>query len=430
MIFVVERMVDIAAKQLGIDPVEMRLKNLVQPAEMPYTTPSGEIYESGNYPECLRKALQMLGYDDFKKKQDEWRKQGRYVGIGMSASIEPGTSNLGYYYTASGTPEYLGNAEGAIVGIDYDGNPNVMIGSVDEGQGHATTIAMVVADMLAIRPDQVTVHTRLDSHVSPFLGASGCYSNRFNDVDLGAVIMATKKVRDKMLRIAAHALQAKLEDLKLKDGQIYSAADASKTIPFKEVASLAYKKVLLLPEGEEPGLKEIAYYKSQMAKLPSKTNFNVQITHANSSHVVALEVDCQTGLIKFVKYVIVHDCGNQLNPGIVEGMVFGSTVHGIGAVLLEEFVYNEDGQLMTTSFMDYMKPVAAGLPHFESGHIVTPCPYTLLGTKSIGEGGAIGSLAAVANAVEDALTPFGVKVTSLPITPEKVIRAVKETKVI
>ena len=430
MIFVLERMIEIAAKQLGIDPVEMRLRNFVQPSQMPYTTPSGEIYESGDYPECLRRALQLMGYEDFKKKQAEWRKQGRHVGIGISSSIEPGTSNLGYYYTARGTPEYMGNAEGAIVGIDYDGNPNVMIGSVDEGQGHATTISQVVADMLAIHPDLVTVHTHLDSLISPFLGHSGCYSNRFNDVDLGAVIMATKKIRDKMLRIAAHALQSRPEDLKLKDGQIYSSIDPGKTIPFKEIASLAYKKVLLLPEGEEPGLKEIAYYKSAMAKLPSKTDFNVQITHSNSVHVAAVEVDVETGLVKFLKYVIVHDCGNQLNPGIVEGMVIGSTVHGIGAVLLEEFVYNEDGQLVTTSFMDYMKPVAAGLPHFESGHMVSPCPYTLLGTKSVGEGGAIGSLAAVANAVEDALTPFGVRVKTLPITPEKVVRAVQETKII
>jgi len=430
MIFVLERMVDIASKQLGIDPMEMRFKNFVQPEQMPYTTPSGEIYESGDYPECLRKALRLIGYEEFKKQAEEWKKQGRYVGIGVSASIEPGTSNLGYYYTARGTPEYMGNAEGAIVGIDYDGNPNVMIGSVDEGQGHATTIAQVVADMLAIHPDQVAVHTHFDSLVSPFLGHSGCYSNRFNDVDLGAVIMATKKVRDKMLRIAAHMLQARPEELKLQDGQVVASANGGKSVPFKEIAALAYKKVLLLPEGEEPGLKEIAYYRSTMAKLPSKTDFNVQITHSNSVHIAAVEVDIETGMVKFLKYVIVHDCGNQLNPGIVEGMVIGSTVHGIGAVLLEEFVYNEDGQLVTTSFMDYMKPVAAGLPHFETGHIVSPCPYTLLGTKSVGEGGAIGSLAAVANAVEDALSPFGVKVTSLPITPEKVVRAVKETKVI
>ena len=430
MIFVLERMVDLAAKQLGIEPVEMRYRNFVQPEQMPYTTPSGEIYESGNYPECLRKALRLIQYEEFKQQQKEWREKGRYRGIGISASIEPGTSNLGYYYTARGTPEYMGNAEGAIVGIDYDGNPNVMLGSVDEGQGHATTIAQVVADMLAIHPSQVHVTTTLDSLISPFLGHSGCYSNKFNDVDLGAVIMATKKVRDKMLRIASHMLQTRPGDLKLGDGKISVSADGSQSVSFQEVAALAYKKILLLPEGEEPGLKEIAYYKSAMAKLPSKTDFNVQITHSNSVHIATVEVDVETGLIQFLRYVIVHDCGNQLNPGIVEGMVIGSTVHGIGGGLLEEFVYNEDGQLVTTSFMDYMKPVAVGLPRFELGHMESPCPYTLLGSKAVGEGGAIGSLAAVANAVEDALAPFDVKVTSLPLTPEKVVRAVNSTKVI
>ncbi|OFV95768.1 MAG: hypothetical protein A3H28_00765 [Acidobacteria bacterium RIFCSPLOWO2_02_FULL_61_28] len=430
MIFVLERAMDIAAKQLGLDPAEIRFRNFVQPEQMPYTTPSGEIYESGNYPECLRKALALSHYEELKKQQAEMRKQGRYLGIGISAGIEPGTSNLGYYYTSRGIPEYTGNAEGAIVGIDYDGNANVIVGSVDTGQGHATTIAQVVSDMLGISPERVSVDNQLDSLISPFLGHSGAYSNKFNDVDLGAVIRATEKIRNKMLTIAAHALQSDVADLKLNNGTIYSAKDNSKKVSFREIAALAYKKILYLPEGLEPGLKEIAYYKNPMAKLPNKENFNVQLTHSNSVHVVAVEVDVETGEIAFRKYVIVHDCGNQVNPAIVDGMTIGSTVHGIGGVLLEEFVYDEDGQLLTTTFMDYMKPVAAGLPQFELGHMYSPCPYTLLGTKSAGEGGAIGSLAAVANAVEDALSPFGVKVTSLPLSPEKVVRAIRETKVI
>ena len=430
MIFVLERIVDMAAKKLGIDPVEMRFRNFVQPTQMPYTTPSGEIYESGNYPECLRRALELSNYDALKRQQAEQRKQSKYLGIGISAGIEPGTSNLGYYYTASGIPEYMGNGEGAIVGIDYDGNANVLIGSVDTGQGHATTIGQVVSDMLGITPEKVSVNNQLDSFISPFLGHSGTYSNKFNDVDLGAVIMATEKIRNKMLKIAAHMLQADAGDLKLQGGEIYSTKDHGGKISFRDIASLAYKKISLLPEGIEPGLKEIAYYKNPFAKLPNKENFNVQLTHSNSVHVVALEVDVETGDISFRKYVIVHDCGKRINPAIVDGMTIGSTVHGIGGVLLEEFVYDENGQLLATTFMDYMKPLSIGLPRFELGHMESPCPYSLLGTKSAGEGGAIGSLAAVANAVEDALAPFGVKVTSLPITPEKVVRAVRETKVI
>jgi 2-furoyl-CoA dehydrogenase large subunit len=430
MIFVLEKMVDFAARALKLDPAEVRFRNFVQPQQMPYTTPSGEIYESGDYPECLRRALARVGYEEVKRTQAELRKQGTYIGVGLSASIEPGTSNLGYYYTSRGTPEYMGNGEGAIVTVDYDGNVNVLLGSVDEGQGHTTTTSQVVADMLAITPDRVTMNTHLDSLISPFMGHSGCYSNKFNDVDLGAVIMATKKVRAKMLKIAAYALQVPEGDLTLRDGSVCWTKDPAKAITFRDIATLAYKRILMLPDGVEPGLKEVAYYKNPFAKRPNKSDFNVQLTHSNSIHAVVVQVDVETGMVSFRKYVIVHDCGNQINPGIVDGMAIGSTVHGIGAVLLEEFVYDEYGQLLTTSFMDYMKPLAQGLPRFELEHLRSPSPTTLLGTKAVGEGGAIGSLAAMANAVEDALAPFGVKVTSLPITPDKVLRAIRETKVI
>lgn len=428
MIFVLERMVDLIAKKLRLDPMEVRFRNFIQPEQMPYTTPSGEIYESGNYPECLRKALSLIGYEEFKKEKGELGKQGKYIGIGISAGIEPGTSNLGYYYTSKGLPEYTGNAEGAIVGIDYDGNVNVLSGSVDSGQGHVTSIAQVVADMLAITPDQVSMQTLMDSLISPFVGHSGTYSNKFNDVDIGAVVMATKKVRDKMLKIASHQLEVEEGKLKLQDGKICSVENEEKAISFKEIANLAYKRVLFLPDGVEPGLKEIAYYKTQMAKRPSRENFNIQITHANSVHAVKVEVDAESGSVRFLRYVIVHDCGNQINPGIVEGMVIGSTVHGIGAALYEDFVYNEDGQLLATTFMDYLKPLSINVPKFELAHMESPCPYTLLGTKAVGEGGSLPSLAAIANAVEDALSPFDVTVTSLPITPEKVIKAITETK--
>ncbi len=428
MIFVLERMVDLIAKKLRLDPMEVRFRNFIQPEQMPYTTPSGEIYESGNYPECLRKALSLIGYEEFKKEKGELGKQGKYIGIGISAGIEPGTSNLGYYYTSKGLPEYTGNAEGAIVGIDYDGNVNVLSGSVDSGQGHVTSIAQVVADMLAITPDQVSMQTLMDSLISPFVGHSGTYSNKFNDVDIGAVVMATKKVRDKMLKIASHQLEVEEGKLKLQDGKICSVENEEKAISFKEIANLAYKRVLFLPDGVEPGLKEIAYYKTQMAKRPSRENFNIQITHANSVHAVKVEVDAESGSVRFLRYVIVHDCGNQINPGIVEGMVIGSTVHGFGAALYEDFVYNEDGQLLATTFMDYLKPLSINVPKFELAHMESPCPYTLLGTKAVGEGGSLPSLAAIANAVEDALSPFDVTVTSLPITPEKVIKAITETK--
>ena len=364
----------------------------------------------------------MIQYKKVKKQQEELRKKGRYIGVGMSTGIEPGTSNLGYYYTSRDTPEYLGNAEGAMVSMDFDENVSVLLGSVDSGQGHATTAAQVVADMLAIHTDRVLASSQMDSLVAPFLGHSGVYSNKFNDADLGAVIMATKKLRDKMLKIASHSLEVDEGDLHLKDGGICAAKDKDKAISFKDIASLAYKRILYLPESMEPGLKAIAYYKTPYAKLPSRTDFNVQITHLNGVHLVVVEVE--TGVVRFLRYVIVHDCGKQINPGVVEGMVIGSTVHGIGTSLFEEFIHNEEGQLVSSTFMDYLKPISVGLPRFEIAHVESPCPYTLLGTKAVGEGGAITSLAAIANAVEDALSPFGVKITSLPITPQKIIQMI------
>ena len=430
MVFVLEKMVDIAARKLGLDPAEMRFRNFVQPSQMPYTTPSGEIYENGDYPECLRKALVLGKYEDLKRQRDELRAKGRYMGIGMSAGMEPGTANIGYYDVMKGSGPFMGNGEGAIVGIDYDGNANVLVGSVDTGQGHATTIGQVVSDMLGLSPDRVSVTRQVDSAISPLLGASGVYSNKFNDVDLGAVIKATEKVRNKMLRIAAHMLSVDSADsnsLKMADGAVYSVRNSGRRVSFREIASLAYKKISLLPEGIEPGLKEIAFYKNPIAKIPRKEDFNVQLTHANSVHLVAVEVDIETGAVSFLKYVIVHDCGNIINPAIVDGMTIGATVHGLGATFLEEFVYDDHGQLLASSFMDYLKPLSVEQPKFEIDHVNSPSPYTLLGTKAAGEGGAIGSLAAVANAVEDALAPFGVKVTSLPITPEKVVKAIRET---
>ncbi|MEE2822822.1 MAG: xanthine dehydrogenase family protein molybdopterin-binding subunit [Acidobacteriota bacterium] len=428
MIFSLERMINLAAKELGLDPIEMRFKNFVQPDQMPYTTPSGEIYESGDYPRCLQKALDIVEYEKVKQNQERMRHEGRYMGIGISCGVEPGTSNLGYYYTSSGTPEYTGNAEGAMAAIDFDGNANVLLGSVDSGQGHNTTAAQVVADMLAISPDRVSVNSQVDSLVSPFLGHSGVYSNKFNDVDLGAVIMATKKVRDKMLRIAAHVLECEEGQLELSNGVIQILGHPDKNVSFKEIATLAYKRILMLPEGLEPGLKEIAYYKSPYAKLPSREDFNVQLTHSNSVHAVVVEVDVETGTVTFPRYIIVHDCGKQINPGVVEGMLIGSTVHGIGAALYEEFLYDDDGQLLSSTFINYLKPNTVGIPRFETTSQESPCPYTLLGSKSAGEGGSITSLAAIGNAVEDALSPFGVKVTGLPITPEKVLAAIHGSK--
>ncbi|MEX2134721.1 MAG: molybdopterin cofactor-binding domain-containing protein, partial [Acidimicrobiia bacterium] len=428
MIFVVERMMERAARRLGVDAIELRRRNFITPDQMPYTTPSGETYESGDYPECLNRALELADYSGWIRKRDDARARGRYIGVGVACGIEPGTSNLGYYYMSRDKPEFVGNVEGAMVWIDFDGHVNVVSGSVDSGQGHATTVAQVLADRIGIHPRDVSFAPIWDSAVSPFVPHSGTYANRFNDVELGAIVLAADRVKAKMERIARFVLDEEDDDLVFTDGRVQVAGDPGRSTTIAEIANYAYKKPLLLPEDIEPGLREIAYYQNRSAKIPRRDNFNIQLTHSNAAHVVIVEVDLATGFIELLDYTIVHDCGRQLNPGIVDGMVIGSTVHGIGASLFEEFVYDSAGQLLTGTFMDYLKPLPMSLPRFRLGHMESLCPTTPLGTKGVGEGGAITSLPAIANAVEDALAPYGVKVTSLPITPEKVLRALTDTK--
>ncbi|MQA81289.1 MAG: molybdopterin-dependent oxidoreductase [Streptosporangiales bacterium] len=424
MTFALERSVDRAARRLGIDPAEFRMRNLVPSEAMPYTTPAGEIYESGDYPETLRRALVLGQYDEFRARQEAARAEGRLIGIGLSAGIEPGTSNIGYYSLLKGTTDYNGSSEGAVVGIEVDGRVTVRTGSVDTGQGHETTICQVVADMLGITPDDISFDTFFDSTRSPYTGQSGAYSNRFNDVEVGAVITATERVRNKVFTLAAYLLDAKESDLVLDAGAVRVGGDASRTVSFSDLAKVAYNKVVLLPPDMEPGLRIMAYYRNPMAKPPNRGDFNVQLTHSNSVHVVVVEVDKGTGMLDFLKYAIVHDCGRQLNPTVVEGMAIGSTVHGIGAALLEEFQYDDAANPLATSFQTYLKPVAQTVPRIELGHLETPCPYTLLGTKATGEGGSITSLAAIAGAIEDALVPYGVQVNALPVTPEQILEGI------
>jgi 2-furoyl-CoA dehydrogenase large subunit len=423
MTFALERTVDLAAKELGLDPVDIRRRNLVQPEQMPYTTPAGEIYESGDYPRVLDMALEMVDYPRLREEQAEARANGRLVGIGISNGIEPGTSNIGYYALMKGETDFQGNTEGALVGIENDGRVSVATGSVDSGQGHETAISQVVADVLGVSTDLIDFTVSFDSRRSPYTGHSGTYSNRFNDVEIGAVMTASRRIKEKLVALASHVLDVPQSDLTIADGAV---ATGSRSLSFAELARSANNKSVLLPEGMEPGMRTTAYYRNPMAKVANREDFNIQLTHSNSVHIVVAEIDRGTGKVPLTRYAIVHDCGTQLNPIIVEGMAIGSTVHGIGGALLEEFSYDDDCHPLATTFQTYVKPVAQTVPRIEIRDLETPCPFTLLGTKATGEGGSITSLAAIGNAVEDALTPFGSAVRSLPITAEKVLRAIEE----
>jgi 2-furoyl-CoA dehydrogenase large subunit len=428
MIFVLERLMNLAAKKLNMDPIQIRFKNFIPPEEMPYTTPSGEVYESGNYPATLRKALEAIKYEEWKRKQKELREKGRYIGIGISCGIEPGTSNLGYYYLSRpGLPTFMGAGEVATVEMDMSGRLKVRTSSCEIGTGHMTAMAQVIADIFNVTPEEVVVDLPFDSSQG-YLGYSGTYSNAFQDVDIGAVIRAANALKSKILRIASYHLRVDPDQLEIEDRHVFARFDRSRRMSFEDIATIAYRRLLLLPPGEDPGLRVQAAYTNPFAKPPQKANFNIQLTHANSAHIAVVEVDPETGKVKLLRYIIVHDAGRVINPKIVEGMAIGSTASGIGGVLYEEFVFDENGINLCLTFGEYLKPTPTEIPDIEVHEMESPAPSTVLGTKAAGEGGAITSLAAVANAIDDALSPFNIKITQLPLTPEKLWRMIKEAR--
>jgi 2-furoyl-CoA dehydrogenase large subunit len=268
--------------------------------------------------------------------------------------------------------------------------------------------------------EQVRVASTFDSASHPYLMASGNYSNKFHANDTAAAIGAAGKIREKLLRRAALGLEASPEDLELRAGRVFVRGSEDRSLPIAAVAARAHWSAEDEQPDGEPGLEAVYYYKNPMGNRPDdKKRVRVQLGFSAAAHAAVVEVDLETFDIKVLRYAVVHDCGREINPLIVEGQVHGATIHGIAAALLEEFVYDSDGQLLTTSFMDYLKPGATESPDILTGRLETPSPFTPLGTKGIGEGGAITAPAAIASAVENALRPLGIRITGLPITPAR-----------
>lgn len=427
MSFALERMMDKSSDALGIDRTIIREKNFVPAEKMPYTTFSGEVYESGNYPENFRRALNFSEYHEKLKLQEKLRKEGRYVGIGIACGIEPGTSNLGYYFLSKeGDPDYNGAGQMATVEMVADGTVKVNMNGPEIGTGHVTTIAQVVSDVFGLEPEDIIVDGWYDS-VHGHLTYAGTYSNAFNDVYLGAVMKAATLLKEKILAIAASLKKENVEDLDIAEGHVFRKSDSEKLVGVKELAKISYGRLLSFPKDQDPGLKITASYVNKTAKPFHRDDFNVQLTHSNSTHICLVEVSPENWNVKILDYSIVHDAGKVINPGIVDGMAIGSTVSGIGGALYEEFLFDEQGNNLSLTFAEYMKPTAMESPEIKLDEMESPAPNTVFGTKAVGEGGAITSLGAIAGAVEDALKPFGVKISELPIKPEKLWEMVKDT---
>ncbi len=405
MCFAMERLVDRVARELGLDPAELRRRNLIQPDQMPYTTPNGAFYDSGDYPATLALALERFGYEETRKKNSEFRIQNSGVrrGIGIAFATEPSTSNSSSYIVTSGKQTTSGVGDAARVRVGADGSVRVNLGNSPSGQGYETAAAQIVADELSVDVDAVFVATGFDSFESPWMAHSGNFSNKFAGTDTGAIIGACRKVKAKIDAIAEHMER-----------------QSGKRPSLREIAAAAYRDLLRLPPNMEPGLDENCYYSHPVANLPdAQRRWRGQLVTTNACHISEVEVDLETGGVKVLRYLVVHDCGTEINPLIIEGQVHGATLHGIATALLEEFRYDDQGQLLTASFMDYLKPTTMEAPLIESDHLETPSPFTPLGAKGVGEGGAVPGPACIANAVEDALWDLGVRINELPATPER-----------
>jgi aerobic carbon-monoxide dehydrogenase large subunit len=398
--YLIERIMDIAAHELGMDSAQFRLKNFPLPQQFPFTTITGLTYDSAKYQETLNKALKLSKYDSLRQRQKTGWKQGKYYGIGLSTYVE--ICAIG---PSAATP--AGGWESGTVRIEPTGKVTVLTGASPHGQGEETTFAQLVADQLGIVPDDVNV-VHGDTMAVPY--GIGTFGSRATAVGGTAVYMATQKLKTKMATLAAHLLGAKPADITI-DRSGVTAKRNKKSISFGELVLAAYT-ARNIPRGFEPGLEATHFFEPSNFTFPFGT------------HIASVEVDAETGEVKIDKYVAVDDCGNVLNPLLVDGQIHGGIAQGLGQAMWEELIYNEDGQLVTGSLMDYALPKAHLLPEFTLERTVTPSPVNPMGVKGVGEAGTIASTPCLVNAVCDALSPLGVRHIEMPLKPERVWRAI------
>ena len=395
---------DMLARDLDIDPAEIRRRNMIQPEEFPYyRTPGGDIYDSGNYPEALERALEVSDYEGLRARQREMRENGKYLGIGLASWVKTGGFGPSSLDPSSSMPEW------ARVKVSPAGAVTIYTGSSPHGQGNYTTYAQVAADTLHVSLDDISV-THGDTATVTY--GSGTFASRNMVVGGTAVLQAAQKVLDKMTRFASHALGVEADAVEYADG-VFSANGSS--ITFREVAA-SINRVLERPADMEMGLDESSFYQ------PTHLTFNY------GTYVAVVEVDPETGDVDLQQLFCVDDQGVVVHPVIVEGQVHGGAAQGIGQALYEDIIYDDNGQLLSGSLMDYALPTAEMMPEFISEFIETPSPTNPLGVKGMGEGPTTGAPPAVVNAVVDALAPFNVRDIAMPLTPERVWRAIQDAQ--
>jgi CO/xanthine dehydrogenase Mo-binding subunit len=407
-----ERVVDICGHELGIPTDEIRLRNYILPEEFPYTTPNGCVYDSGNYPRMLQVAKERVDWDEWKKKQVAARKEGRLIGIGIGTTLDSGTNNFGQAQIVNPGAPFSGNSQGANCKLDIYGEVVVSVGSCPQGQGHETTAAQVVADVLNIHPDRITVRTGFDTERNVHTGFSGTYASQFAVSGLSAVHGAAQKLKTEMKRLAAFLLETKEDDLEFgtgEQGPEICAVGTGKSINYWGLANIVNVNSAVLPTELYELTLNCRYIWRAPFKVPDKQKKygSLTLTYASQLHIAVIEIERDTFIPRILDYVAVDDCGTVINPPIVEGQVYGATAHGIGAALMENCVYDAVGNMLTSTFSDYTPITAMNMPKVKYDHIETPSPHSYSGAKGMGEGGAA-PIHTISAALQDALFASGI----------------------
>jgi 2-furoyl-CoA dehydrogenase large subunit len=407
--YVLERLMDIAAGELGIDPAELRRRNLIPAGSFPYEGPAGAVLDSGDYGRALEMLLEKADYQALKAEYRKRKAEGRLCGIGIAVAVETSGSNMGYVslaltheQRAQSLPK-SGAGAAARVTMDAGGAVTVHIDSVPQGQGHRTTVAQIVADELGVDPNIVRVVTALDTQDGLWSIASGNYSNRFSTTVASSVALAARRAADKLKRVAADELGVSPDQISLNGGYASSPGAQNKTVAVRRLASRLHWDSSNLPDGVDGPVSEtVTFSPSALGAPDANDRLNSSIAYSFQCDLAAVEIDRNTGRLTIERYVTVHDVGTMLNPRLVEGQIHGGFVHGLGAAMSERVTYGADGSLLTVTFQDYMCPSAPEIPRLGIGHISSPSPNTVHGSKGLGDGSSMVAPAALANAIADA----------------------------
>ena len=422
--WMLERLVDMAARELGMDRIELRRRNLIAPDQFPYRTPTGNIYDSGNYPAVLDRLLELADYEHWVAERDKARTEGRHLGIGVVASNERSVFSSTEFWFWFDQPDFTPTAspESASLQIDPTGQIVVTLHSQAQwGNSPETVVAQVVAEEFDVDPTSVVVTYADSQHALPGTGPGG---SRYTVMVSGAVAGAATQVKEKIKRIAAHQLEANENDLQFRDGGIEVAGSPDQRLALADVALSAYMFRLDLPADLESGLAAQSTYDHPLTTVPSEDRSDLGIFYpfvGHAWHLAVVEVDVETGKLEFLHYCAVHDAGTVVNPKTLTGQIIGGTIQGLGSALYEEYRYDEQGRLRNETFEHYHLPSSLDVPTMTVAHQETPSPYTPYGIKGAGEGGRMLTPAILSAAIEDALEPYGVRVTSLPITAEQIV---------